>query len=559
MRYITTRDLVRSGANVSNLSLLLCRSIIAAVSKPFLGKMSDITSRPTVYTIALVFYCLGFIVAATSTTWAAYIIGLCFTSLAKSGLDLMADIIVSDLTPLQWRQFFTSGLTSPYFITSYVGGFIVEGLGLTDPDYGHWRWALGMFVIMMPAFVAPIIVLLYSLQWKAKRLGLVSLAASGMTRRGQAAPQQERSYMKLAYTSAVEMDLVGLVLLAFAFALILMPFSLAKAASGGWSNPSMVAMLVVGFVLLISFGLWEQYGAPIPLAPQRVLRNRGFLVAVFVDTLSQFSSFTASIYFSSYIYVTQDLTDYQWTALINTTVVGLVLFGMINGLLQRRFHRFKAQMLFGGLCKIIGYGICLEAGGRATTSLGALATSRVLIAFAGLIVGGARIASQAAVAHRDLATVIFTLSLWSSLGSAVGSAVSATIWQQKMVPYMRQELPPSVPDATIKKIYGSIKLLRSYAEDDPVRLGAIRAYQRVLGIMFAVSIAISILSFLITFLVPNYYLGSQRNLITNKDLDGNDVSTPMVRDTSNEQAPTSTRQAMWRRVRAIYDADFLRA
>ncbi|CEH12296.1 mfs general substrate transporter [Ceraceosorus bombacis] len=55
------------------------------------------------------------------------------------GIDLLGDIIISDLTPLQWRQFFTSGLTSPYFITAYIGGFIVDGLGITDADYGHDR------------------------------------------------------------------------------------------------------------------------------------------------------------------------------------------------------------------------------------------------------------------------------------------------------------------------------------------------------------------------------------------------------------------------------------
>ncbi|PWN38762.1 MFS general substrate transporter [Ceraceosorus guamensis] len=528
-------------------------SIIAAVSKPFLGKISDYTSRPFTYSITLCFYCVGFIVAATSETWAAYIIGLCFTSFAKAGIDLLGDIIISDLTPLQWRQFFTSGLTSPYFITAYIGGFIVDGLGITDADYGQWRWALGMFCILMPAFLGPVIVLLFALQRQAAQLGMISMGASGIKRRGQESTTRGQTTWQIIVAASISMDLVGLLLFAFGFGLLLLPFSLAKGAQGGWSNPSMIAMVVVGFVLLVIFALWEQYGAPVPLAPRRVLRNRAFLVAVLIDFLAQFGSFVASIYFSSYIYVTQDLTDYQWTALTATTTVGLCFFGILNGLLQRRFHRFKAQMLFGSVAKLIGYGICMTAGNRATTNLAALAISRILIAMSGMMVGGARLASQCAVAHRDLVTTIYTVSLISSVGSSVGSSVCASIWQNRMLTYMREEIPATVPDATIRKVYASIKTLRSYPLDDPIRIGGIAAYQRVQGIMFIVAIVVSAAGVIITFFVPNYYLGTQHNHVSKRDLDGNDVGGPVVRDTSNEAPPTTSGQKAWRAIRDAWD------
>jgi hypothetical protein len=64
-------------------------SIIRAISKPFIGKLSDITSRPTTYVVVLVFYVIGFIVAATCKSIAGYIIGISFTAFGKSGLDLL--------------------------------------------------------------------------------------------------------------------------------------------------------------------------------------------------------------------------------------------------------------------------------------------------------------------------------------------------------------------------------------------------------------------------------------------------------------------------------------
>jgi MFS family permease len=68
--------------------------IVRAISKPFIGKMADITSRPLTYVIVLGFYVIGFVVAASAQTFSAYTIGMCFTSAGKSGLDLLSDIIV---------------------------------------------------------------------------------------------------------------------------------------------------------------------------------------------------------------------------------------------------------------------------------------------------------------------------------------------------------------------------------------------------------------------------------------------------------------------------------
>lgn len=75
--------------------------IINAVSKPFIGKMADITSRPTAYTVVLPFYAVGFGVAAGCTNLAAYIVGIALTAFGKLGLDLLSEIIVGDLATIQ--------------------------------------------------------------------------------------------------------------------------------------------------------------------------------------------------------------------------------------------------------------------------------------------------------------------------------------------------------------------------------------------------------------------------------------------------------------------------
>lgn len=117
-------------------TLSIATNIIGAVSKPFMAKFSDITSRPYTYLLALVFYVVGYVIAATSHSISAYIVGEVFVAVGGSGLDLTNDIIVADLTPLEWRGFVSSLLSTPFIINTWFSGKIVEAMS----SRGQWRW-----------------------------------------------------------------------------------------------------------------------------------------------------------------------------------------------------------------------------------------------------------------------------------------------------------------------------------------------------------------------------------------------------------------------------------
>ncbi|KAF2449848.1 MFS general substrate transporter [Karstenula rhodostoma CBS 690.94] len=493
-------------------------SIIRAVSKPFLGKLSDITSRPTCYVIVLVFYIIGFVVAATCNDIAAYTIGISFTAFGKSGLDLLSDIIVGDLTPLEWRAFWSGLLSTPFIVTVFINGFIADGM---IPD--HWRWGLGMFAIMMPVLLIPAILTLYGVQRRADKLKVISFGESGMTRREGVKVKSARHYMALAWKGIVDIDLAGLVLLGTAFALILLSFNLTKSASGGWSNPSMIAMLVVGFVILAFFVLFEVFLAPKPIMTRRMFNNRALMCALLVDTTSQMASATRNNYFSSYIFVTKDWTNYVWTVFLGVTTVVLCLVSPIGGLIHRYTHRYKSLMVFGAVAKCVGNAILLTGALRSTQNTAALVVSQILLGFGSFQVIGARVGSQASVPHDDLSSVIAILSLWSTLGSSVGYTIAASIWTGNMLPYMREEMPEA-SEKTLRTIYGSIKILRKkYDWADPVRQGAIRAYTRTNGVIFLTVVVLNIVPIVCSLLMPDYYLGKQQNAVTNTDVAGQPV------------------------------------
>lgn len=519
--------------------------IIRGVSKPFIGKLADITSRPTTYVVVLVFYVIGFVVAATCNNVAAYTVGICFTAFGKSGLDLLSDVIVGDLTPLEWRGFWGALLSAPFLVTTFINGFIAEAF---IPN--QWRWGLGMFAIMIPILLIPAIWTLYGMQIKASKHNMVSMADAGRVRNNgtEMKVKGARHYLGVAWASVIEIDLAGIILLGFAWSLILLPLNLADDARGGWSNASMIAMLVIGVVILIFFGLFEYYVAPKPLMNRRVLCNKAFLCALAVSVTNQMASAAKFVYFSSYIWIIKDWSEYAWSVFLNSTTLTLCFFGPVGGLIHRFTHRYKSLMVAGAVIKFVGYAILLSNDARSTQSTVALSFSQVFLGMGAFTVIGARVGSQASVPHEDLASVIALLSLWSTIGSSIGSSISAAIWQNRMQKYMQEELPET-SESTINQIYSSVRILRTqYGWDDPVRQGAITAYTRVNGLIFIAATIIAFVPVIGSMLMPNYYLGKQQNAATNTGLDGELVDVP----TREKGGKESTQRSLWTKIKDAY-------
>lgn len=548
------------GQHSSLAAVSTASQIIRAISKPFIGKLADITSRPTTYVVILVFYVVGFAVAASASSFAAYTVGICFTSVGKSGLDLLSDIIVGDLTPLQWRGFFGAALAIPFVATVPVNGFIAEAF------VDNWRWGLGMFAILVPVLLLPAIFTLYAMQRRGERLGMVTMAASKRARTGvdetktpaaaaAAAPKATAArWIKMLRQGLIDIDIIGLIILGLSFSLILLPFTLATRSPGGWANGGVIAMLVLGFVLLIAFVLFEVYLAEKPLMTGRILKNRTFLAAVTIYTFNQMASSTRNTYLSSYVYIIKEWTTYEWTIFLGITTMGLSILGPIVGLIQRTTHRYKTMMVFGASARLIAYGILVQPNGDMVQDTARLVVAQLLFCLGSFNVVGVRVGSQASVPHDDMATIISLLTLWSTLGSSIGSAVASAVWTHEMLPRMRAEMP-GVSEATVAKLYGNIRTLRtSYDFDDPVRQGAIRAYARVNGHISIAALVIAGVPLVATFFMPNFYLGKQQNAVTNLGLDGERVDVP--REAPREETDVErARRPFYRRMLDAYNND----
>ncbi|EPY52325.1 siderophore-iron transporter Str3 [Schizosaccharomyces cryophilus OY26] len=487
-------------------TLEIATSVISAVCKPILGKISDVTSRPLTYAFVLMLYAIGFTVIASSKTISAYVIGTVFVAIGGSGLDFLNSVIVGDLTPLKWRGFATSILSTPFIFTVWFSGLIVQGI----LDH-NWRWGYGMFAIIMPVVLVPAIVILSYLERSA--------VAEFKSKKEECPTENitKSSKLRNVYQALLEVDVFGLILLGFGFSLLLLPFSLVSYAKNGWRNPSMIAMIIVGGIILIIFGLYELFLAPYPLCPRRILFNKTFMMAVVIDFFYYFGGYIQSLYQNTYIWIIKDWSYRDLSYFSNIMTVALCLFGLLAGVIHRSTHRYKFLQIIGLAIKIVGYAILVRPG-RATTNTVSLAFSEALIGLGGSFsVVGTSVASQASVPHQDLATVISTLNLWTQIGGAIGSAIAAPIYSSKVPKYLREYMPSNVTQANITSFYSNTDLIREYPMNSDIRQGAINAYSKSMFYLYAPALGISFISFIAAFFQTNYFLGNQQNAVEDSE------------------------------------------
>lgn len=78
-------------------------------------------------------------------------------------------IFVADTSALKNRALMLSFATSPYIVTTWIGGPMADAF-IAGPG---WRWGFGVFAILTPAVVVPLILLFAWNQRKATKMGLI--------------------------------------------------------------------------------------------------------------------------------------------------------------------------------------------------------------------------------------------------------------------------------------------------------------------------------------------------------------------------------------------------
>ena len=124
--------------NVAGLATLATAgNIVFAVFKPPIAKVSDVVGRGEAYVFCICCYLLGYILCALSTSFGAYAGGFVFANIGQTGANILNDIIITDISSMRWRGFAIAVSFTPFLVTPWISGFIVEHV--VSPDGIGWR------------------------------------------------------------------------------------------------------------------------------------------------------------------------------------------------------------------------------------------------------------------------------------------------------------------------------------------------------------------------------------------------------------------------------------
>jgi len=116
-------------------------------------------------------------------------------------------------------------------------------------------------------------------------------------------------------------------------------YGLVRAAELGWSDPQIVASLVLGFALLAGFGVWQRR-APEPMLPPRLFRSRAFVATNASTFLMSAALLGAAFLLSQYMQVVQGNSPLQaglrFLPMTATPLVVAPAAGMLSDRVGRR-------------------------------------------------------------------------------------------------------------------------------------------------------------------------------------------------------------------------------
>lgn len=376
--------------------------------------------------------------------------------------------------------------SSPYIISAFAGPKAAEGF-----NDANWRWGYGAFCIILPVVAAPLCLTLLRNKRKAKADGLLK----------EQAEQEHKTPVQWLVWFFHEFDLFGVILLGGGLAVFLLPFIIAGSAEDQWSSSHIVAMLVVGFLMLVAFPFWECYGARRPFIPivslegrvrhrrdsllttvlfslfQSLLTNRTLVGTCLLDMTYTIAYYCWAIYFSEYLQVVynRSLASAGYIVNIFDVVNGVWLFGV--GLLISRTRRFRWLYFCAVPMYLLFEALLIYFRGQGT-GIGFIIMCQIFMAIAG---GTLIICNQVSVlsvaGHQDAASALAMLNVFGTIGSAVGSTISGAIWTQLLPKYLQQNLPAETVDSW-EDIYESLDVQLSYPVGDATRTAIATSYEQ---------------------------------------------------------------------------------
>ncbi|KAI8340490.1 hypothetical protein BC941DRAFT_347502 [Chlamydoabsidia padenii] len=424
------------------------------------AKLLNVWGRPQGFALSVLSMTMGLIMMAACNDVKTYCAAQVFYQVGSSTIGFTMTIFVADTTSLRNRAFMIAFTASPWLATVWAFGPATQRI----LDTIGFRWGFGIWAIVIPIVCAPLFGLFYFNLLKARRAGLLPKS------------EHQRTFAQSIAYYVKEFDVVGLLLICAGLALFLLSFNLYSYQPGEWRSPLVICFLVFGILLIIAFGAWEKWGAPVTFIPWSLMMDR----TVFFTYTMAFSIYLAwylwDSFFYSYLIVVYNLSITQATYITNIYTIGATFWSIVMGVVIRYNGRLKWQALYFGVpITMLGVGLMIQFR-QPDVNIGFIVMCQIFIAFGGgTLVICEQMTVMAVSSHQYIPAVLSMENMVISIGSAIGSTIAGAMWMGIFPDKLAQYLPASAL-GDLTTIYGSIDVQSSYAVGTPERDAINRAY-----------------------------------------------------------------------------------
>ena len=498
--YVTSEFEEHSLLTVIN---IVSNSMAAAVYIP-MAKLLDVWGRAQGFCVMVGFATLGLVLMAASHSLYTYCAAQVFYTVGFGGMIYCVDVITADSSSLKNRGLAFAFTSSPYIITAFAGPKSAEGF---YNNVKNWRWGFGAFAIIVPVVASPLFLILQMNLKKAKREGVLPREKSGRTLTQSIVfyiREFDREYPLQIHHGNTDSSLVpGSILFACGLIVFLLPFTLADSALNGWSTGYIIAMLAVGFVLLVLFGLHERFTAQVPFLPFNLLSNRSVVGACLLSFTYQISYYAWNSYFTSFLQVVSNLSIAEAGYVSSTFDVLSGFLLLLCGFIISKTGYFRWLLFVAIPFYLLGQGLMIHFR-QPNTSVGYLVMCQIFISIGGsIIILCEQIAVMAAADHQHIAPVLALLSISGWVGGAVGNTISGAIWTNSF-PQALASLLPEADLENIDSIYGDLTVQLSFDRGTPTRIAIEQAYGVAQRRMLIAGLCIMSLTLVWITLIKNY-------------------------------------------------------
>ncbi|KAI1445519.1 MFS general substrate transporter [Annulohypoxylon stygium] len=473
-------------------TLSTASTIIFAVIKPPVAKLSNVIGRGGTYSIAILFYILAYIVMASARTFNAYAAGSVFYSIGQSATNLMNDIVIADLTTARYRAFGIALSFWPFLITPWTAAFIVDSV--TAPNGIGWRWGIGILAIIMPFCASFIITTLLYYQVKAEKEGI--------------APKAKVSF----YEFCSHIDLGGVVLFSGGLALLLIPMTLAATTPSAWRTPWIIALIVLGAVLLIVLPFYEHYFAKHPVVPPHYFSNLTIVLCCLLIALDSVGFSATHTYIYAWVTVARGLNARDATFFTYTNGVTQCLIAIIIGIFMAKTKRYKWVCVSGAIIRLIGYGVMLRLRGSQNSIAEIFIVQLIQGIGSGMVGSTLLIPAQIVVSHAEMPQMTALVVCFAFVGSSVGACIAGGIYTGTIEPELWHYLGSGATAESVAALANSITGIAP-EWGTPARTAVNLAFTEVMKYMTYAAVGSSAAAFIGSLFMPNFELPDKNNLV----------------------------------------------